>query len=68
MSQERRQRKADKNAVEAVEPGMKRLGIDVKPLRRQVCHDDREDARNCHLGHTSYVCPPGDRGQKENPR
>jgi hypothetical protein len=46
---------------------MERLVIDVKPLRRYVCYDDRKNARNCHLGDAGCVGAPGDRGQKEKP-
>ena len=46
---------------------MERLPVGVKPLGRQVCHDDGEDAGNRHAGYASRVRTPGDRGQKEKP-
>ena len=50
-----RQRKSDQDAVVAVEPGVQRRFVDAKPLRRQGCDDDREQAGNRHVGHTGCV-------------
>ena len=62
---ERGERQADEQAVEAVEAGAQRCLVDAQPLRRQRRRDDREQAAEQDLRHAGGERPPGDGGEEQ---